>query len=391
MRIKFESNDIRNRLPYATSYPDLPKGDVPCINLGDNYHYMITGTSTKGGMRRSAAKVIMAAMRKVNPDYKMDSDTARLAMIGGVKGSGEAAHPNPKILQEVRRRNPLLELHGSGAPAMTSGCGIFGIMISQTTIHGDATHFGKVVFDKATRLPVIRRSLLNDPSISITDDISDPDKMMDDADLNRRRSKANKAIEVWKKMNNKSRRGDSLQKREQTALDNAKVELESEFKTTFETPEQAEAAYADMIKTMTASGTSDVSEANLHSFVFVPPDTVWNHKMELMHPSKIAIGLFMEAWNHKTRFHPYIGGNSARGCGGFLEGTYTVQRQEGDLEWIDDCIVSVTPDRGLGLSQLSNSSPSVIKEAWDEWKQFDITQCEFDFKEIDRILREGTE
>lgn len=390
MRIVFETNDTRNRMPFATSYPDLTKGDVPYVNVGDQICYMITGTMFKGGLRRAAAKVCIAALRRIDAEYKMDVDTARLSMIGGIKGSGSAAHPNPKILEEVRRKNPIMELHGSGAPAMTAGCGMFGLMYSTTAVKGELNNYGKINFDRSTRLPVIRRSLLNDPSVNVMTDIANPEKMMGDADMNRRRSRAAKDIDNWRKLEGKLGRGETLQKREINLLANAKTALAVEFGQECTTLADAEIAYAAFTKGMTESGTADVSEANLHSFVFVPPDTVWKHMFELHHPSETAIGLFMESWHHKTCFSPFIGGNVARGCGGYMEGTYTVRRQEG-TEWITDCLITVRPDYGVSVASVSNSGPSVVQQAWDKWKDVDISQFVFDYKAIQSILNESPE
>jgi hypothetical protein len=389
MRIIFETTDTRNRLPFATSYPDLPKGDVPYINVGDSLHYMITATSFKGALRRAATMVCIQEQRKLNPQYKMDSDTARLSLLGGVKGSGASAHPNPRILESVRAKNPLMELHGSGAPAMTSGCAMFGLMISTTAIHGSLNNYGKVVFDNDTRLPIIRRSLLNDSSIDVANDISDPAKLMDDAEQNRRRSTARREIDIWRRLEAKQNRTEPLTKREITTLANAKISLKAELGVDFVTIEDAQAAYEAFTSSMTASGTSDVSEANLHSFVFVPPDTVWRHMFELNHPSPTALGLFLESWNHKTTLNPYIGGNIARGCGGYLEGTYIVKRQEEDGEWIQDCVISVKPNEGISLMNESNSS--IVRSGWDAWRSVDITKFVFDYKEIRRILEEKPE
>jgi hypothetical protein len=249
--------------------------------------------------------------------------------------------------------------------------------------------YGNVEFDKDTRLPIIRRSLLNDSSIDVSSDISDPDKLMVDAELNRQRAKASKDIETWRKLDQKVARGDALVKREITTMTNLRVSLKAELGQDFETVEDAQTAYDTLVTNMQAAGTSNVSEANLHSFVYVPPDTVWRHLIELHHPSDTALGLFMEAWNHKTCFNPHIGGNIARGCGGYLEGTYTVKRQEGN-EWITDCVVTVKPDEGVSLSRVSNTG-SVVRSAWDAWKSVDITQFVFDYNEIRRLLNETTE
>lgn len=387
MRVKFETSDTVNLLPFSSANPDLPKGEVPYMPYGDELRYAIYGTLQKSGIRRAGLKVVVAQKRKLDPTYKMDIDTLRLGAIGGVKGSGASAHPNPAILEEVRRLNPHLELFGSGAPAMTGGCVIMGIMTSATKIRATPNNFGKIEFDKNTRLPIIRRSLLNDPSVNVND-IADPEKMMGDAVQNRKRSQATKDIETWRKLEIKQRK-EPLKGRDQGLLTTAKANLTEHFGTAFERIEDAIAALEAFKSGMVAGGTADVAEANLHSVVVVPANTVWRHTFELHHPSMTAIGLFMEAWNHKTTFNPYIGGNIARGCGGYLHGTYEVSRQENDnAEWVHDCHVEVRPDEGVIVT---GSNDSLIHDAWQAWKTVDITKYVFDFAEIQRILNEGSE
>jgi hypothetical protein len=385
MRISFETNNTVNMMPFASSNPDLPKGEVPYMPYGDELRYAIYGTLLKSGIRRAGAKIMVGMKRQLDPTFKMDIDTVRLLLIGGVKGSGASAHPNPTVLKEVRKGNPHLELFGSGAPAMTGGCLIMGIMMSTTVILATVNQFGRVEFNKNTKLPIIRRSLLNDPSVNMSD-ISDPEKMMGDAALNRIRSICQKEINTWSRLHAKSQR-EPLTKRELAMVQTAKETLKAQLGHEYLTVEEATTGFDAFRENMMAGGTSDVAEANLHSVVVVPPNTVWKHKFELLHPSALAVGLFMEAWNHKTLFAPYIGGNISRGCGGYLHGTYTVKRQPDDSgEWIEDCTVEVRPDHGIILDGFGSS---YLRTCWEEWKEADINTMTFDFGEISRILNES--
>jgi len=145
-RIKFETDDLTNDLPISITQPDLAPGEPPHIYVGDQLHYAIYGTTNRGGPRREGAKDFLSKLRRIYPDFKWDLDTLRLLYLGGVKGSGASAHPNPISQAEARRLNPHLELYGSGAPAMMGGCLLMGIMISERPARATMNQFGKLEF-----------------------------------------------------------------------------------------------------------------------------------------------------------------------------------------------------------------------------------------------------
>jgi hypothetical protein len=382
MRFQFISESIINQKPYASVWPDLPAGSPPVIRANGRLHPLITASSFRGALRRSAAKHALWRTREINPTFKYSSESLRMNAIGGVKGSTKSIHPDPNQVRLIRELDPNIDIFGCGDPAMISGALLAGLTLGIEP-PDYRENFGTTTFDPSTRLPIIRRSLLQDATFD-QNDVSDPEKMMEDAVRNRTRVAISKCVTEWKRLNRKTSKG-PLSAREQKILEDVRAELNEAIGREVTDVEDAAVALEEFKTGMLAEGTSDVAEANLHPLMIIPQGTEWTHQFELHHPTMPGLGLFMAAWDDKYCFSPFIGANSARGCGGYLHSVYQVSRQE-DRTWIPDCTISVKPDEGVTFD---GAEDSIVKSAFDEWKVADISRFSFDFNEIKRILEGG--
>ena len=371
--------------PIHLSFPDpRDKGEPSCIISHGTRRYMVTATTLRGGYRRYAAKNILAMRRRQeNTPVSFTSETARVLLIGGVKGSGDSAHLTPEQLQQIRTNNPLLDVFGMGDPVMFGGTLFMGFMISDQEIHTKA-QYDKVTVDPETTLPIIRRSLLTDPTLSMSD-ISDPETMMGDAAANRRRSQITTAVKLWERLSRKQTRN-TLSTREAKQVADAKETIKRETDQEFETADEARHHLDTVVLVqMRAEGRKDVSEQNIQSTAFIPAGVQFSHKMELHNTTRPGVGLFLHAMHDKYCFNPIIGGLAARGCGGYPTFTYNVRRQEG-YTWHNDCTLVIRPNTGL---EFSNDRDSVLKQAFDEWESIDIKKYHFDYDYLKGIITNG--
>lgn len=387
LRFMFEG-EIMPSAPVHLSFPDRgDKSEPPTIIMNGTKHYMITGTSVRGGLRRYGAKNILRKQRQQHNDGTMafTSETARVLMIGGVKGSDDSAHLTPVQIQKIREKNPQLDVFGMGDPLMMRGTFLCGFVVSDDEVHRRVAFGDREVIEPATTLPIVRRSLLRDGSLNLGD-IADPETMMDDAKANRRRSQITNAIKVWNQKDRKKGRRETLTARDLSQITEAKEVLKRETDQTFETVADAQ-HYLDtvVLPAMRAAGQKDVSEQNLQSVSFIPAGTLMRHRMELHHTTRAGVGLFLWALHDKYVFEPTIGGMSARGCGGYLSSTYTVRRQEG-YEWVNDCTLMVEPDHGISFENADNSE---LRKCFEEWDNADIRQYNFDFDYLRRLIVNG--
>jgi hypothetical protein len=386
LRFAFDGEVIPTA-PIHLSFPDRgDKSEPPMIIMNGTKHYMVTGTSVRGGLRRYAAKNILRKQRQQHNDGSIafTSETARVLMIGGVKGSDDSAHLTPLQIQKIREKNPQLDVFGMGDPLMMRGTFLCGFMVSDEEVYR-RIHFNAEAVEPATTLPIIRRSLLRDGSLSVGD-IADPETMMDDAKANRRRSQIANAIKTWGRLDRKQSKREQLTTRDMTNLTEAKDILKRETGEDFKTVADAQHHLETVvIPAMRAAGQKDVSEQNLQSVSFIPAGTVLRHRMELHHTTRAGVGLFLWAWHDKYMFDPVIGGMAARGCGGYCTMRYLVRRQHG-YDWVNDCTMIVEPDKGVTFENADNSE---LKACFQEWQSADIRKYSFDFEYLRKLIANG--
>ena len=387
-RFWFQAQKVVATAPVFVSYPDpRPSGLPSCIYHYGDIYYAIMATLLRGGGRRACVKIIFNALQQRNPGFKFDSKTARLGILGGVKGTEQAKYLDPQTLQEIRELFVLLDVYGAGDPIMFGGTLGMGIMISKTPILKSATtDYGKMIVEATTTLPIIRRTILSDSTLSSAD-ISDPEVLLEDADVNRRRSRLENAVKLWLKLERKHIKN-GLSPREDRQLQDAKDLLSTEAGQQLISHDDAQTFVDTMKRDMEKAGKKTVSEGIPHSMPFIPAGTEFNHEFHLFHTTTMGSGLFMAGWNYKYLFNPIFGGMFARGGGGFLECEYNVLRQLDDGQWVSDCTVIAKPNFGV---KIENGANSALQDAWKQWREADITKFKFSFAELNRIVMNGDE
>ena len=386
LRFAFDG-EVVPTAPIHLSFPDRgDKSEPPMIIMNGAKHYMVTGTSVRGGLRRQAAKNILNKQRKQRNDNRIafTSETARVLMIGGVKGSDDSAHLTPQLIQRIREKNPQLDLFGMGDPLMMRGTLLCGFMVSDEEVFR-RLYGNSEGIEPTTTLPIVRRSLLRDGSLELGD-IADPETMMDDAKANRRRSQITTAIKQWTRLERKQAKKEQLTARELAAITEAKETLKRETEIDFETVADAQHHLDSVVlPAMRAAGQKDVSEQNLQSVSFIPAGMMLRHRMELYHSTRAAVGLFIWALHDKYVFNPVIGGMSARGCGGYCSSRYTVRRQNG-YEWVNDCTLVIEPDVGV---KFENDRNSELRKCYEEWDSANVNNYNFDFEYLRKLIANG--
>lgn len=371
LRLRFEATHLMNRLPISITLPDR-KGEPPFHMAGGDKHYIVRAATPRGTVRRHATKVI--AMRRLrshnrsnDTDVRFDSQTARLLMIGGVKGEGKAPQLSPQQYEQIRETNPLLELFGMGDPAFMSGVIYMSHMESVEP------------FTDPEYLNIIRRGLHNDMSIPI----SDPETIEEYSRYNRMRSRLTDAEKLLGPL---ERNKTKLDERRRKNYDNILASLNEEFGQQFKNHEDVEKYLAKVKEEMDEKGHATVSEQNLQGIYVLPGRTEMNHRMDLMWVSRFGCGLFIDALHSKWMYDPFIGGLPARGCGGLIDATYDVSRLE-DQRWVKDCTMSLKPDEGVIFS---NDENSVVKACFEEWLEADIGRFDFSFNKLRQIIESGS-
>lgn len=380
-RFLFKGESIISTAPLHISYPS-PRNDksMPSyVIVGNQPYYAYMASAPRAGIRRQAAKHVVGRLRKFDPNAALTAEDARLLMIGGVKDSGtQGGYPTPQQLEMIRKRFPILDMFGMGDPLMFGGTLYMGIMTSVEAIALTHAAYGKPIVDPGTTIPIVRRALIQDPTI--INFISDPDTLQEDATANRQRSQIKTAIDTWKKI---ARKRGNLLTRDNTAMVEARQLLASESGQTFAAVEAAEVWFDQYKQDMQSGGRKTVSEQNIQSTAFIPAQTSFNHIFEFHYSTAAAIGLFMAAWHDKYLFDPSIGGLVARGCGGYLNMRYAVSRQLDDGSLVDDCVIEIKPN--IGIKFVSNKN-SLLRELWDAWMTGDIRDYAYDFKSLMKII-----
>jgi hypothetical protein len=178
-----------------------------------------------------------------------------------------------------------------------------------------------------------------------------------------------------------SRRKDKMTEKDKRNLETAVAAFSRETGIPFTSVDDAEKTVEEFKSKMSEEGRKTVSEANLQRAGIIPAGTSFHHLIDLGHNGGVSVaaaGLFMAAWDHKWKFHPMIGGMAARGCGGLLEGEYSVLRLE-DGDWIDDCTVVLRPYEGVSICSRGDSQ---LIRCTHYWKNSNDSAFKFDFQSL---------
>lgn len=386
LRFLFEGIAIPTA-PVHISIPNRDETKPPLIFANGQECYLITATGLRGGIRRYCAKHLLRMWRKAGLITALQADILRLLMIGGVKDDRTSRAINPVERELIRNLYPLIDVFGAGDPIFIGGTLFMGLMISSEVVR--TSRGAGWLVDPATTLPIVRRPILNDPTLSPSD-ITNPETLLTDAAANRRRSQVENALATWGKLDKRTgrRAAEPLSPRDLRTLAAAKEVIKTEAKASKElTFAEAEQFFASLKVEMSAAGQKTNSEQTLHSFGVIPTGTQMNHKLELHFTTPAGVGLFMAGWHDKTCFDPVTGGLVARGCGGFLESNYIVKRQE-DYDWIDDCTLVIKPNYGI---EFHNAEHSVLKAMYQQWQEIDIARFAYDIAGLNRIINGGDE
>lgn len=371
-RFHFKSESIIPAAPIVESFPAPRKtGDAPLITFGNERYYLYTASAFRGKTRRRVFKNIANKLQAVRPEFRFSSADMRLMVIGGVKSSGRSEHLAPAKSEQVRKLRPDLEIYGMNDPTFMGGCLAAGLTTSIAPAPERA--------DSDSTIPIIRRSLLTDRILQDIE-LSDKGSMEELSGLNHQRSKVEEAIKRLSRLERKGERSSREDRDYTQAL--ATVSEVAGYQIT--TVDEAEVFIKQMKDRMKEEGHSDVSEANIQTAFPIPGQTPMRNEMYLNQISMEGAGLFLWGWHDAWCFDPAIGGMSARGAGGYLTSVYTVERQEG-YEWIADCTLRIVPDTGI---EFIGATGSNLLEAFELWRDIDITQYDFTFNALKTFIGE---
>lgn len=350
-RFLFESSSIVNNSPVSLSFQNKDSKIPPTIQQGGKEVYMITASSVRGALRRRVFFNHFFRVAKMNPGFQVSSEDYRLFTLGGVRGSGAAPQPNPLIVEEVRQRFPLLSVFGFNTPFFMGGHLAMGMMTGEQPVL------------KYETLPIIRRSMLTDRSLP-PQTINDWDRANADQQANRLRSQADRTMKEMERQ--AKRRGGDVTKLLASASE--------QFGQPFADVESFKTFVAELKAKMVSAGQADVSEANLQEAGIIPPGQSMRHMIDLGQAaglSPVAIGMFLAGWHDRYKIDPVTGGLASRGCGGYLQGQYTVKRYNPETEQYEaDCTLVQIPYEGIRIE----GNHSRLADCWQEWDESDPMQ-----------------
>jgi len=85
----------------SITLPNEQNGVV--LYWGNAEFWNIRGASLRGNWRHSCSEQVLKRLKKVNPDYRISTATARLLALGGVKSSGASRLMTPcRSIRPVR-------------------------------------------------------------------------------------------------------------------------------------------------------------------------------------------------------------------------------------------------------------------------------------------------
>jgi hypothetical protein len=346
------------------------------INWGSAEHWNIRSSTLRGGWRHSCSQRVFQRLRKVDPTFRMSTETARLLSLGGVKSSGASKLMTPLQIAKARRLNPLIEMFGCNDPAFFSGHTYVAHMISEDPIDRSRSN------SRAYNLQVVRTPLSRGPFTA--DDLSDPERIDEFGEANRYRSQLDglckRALSVESRL---ARKPDAKLTKERGDIFAALKELTGQdFANAIEVKQYLEKE----LESMRQRGHSTVSEQTIPVGQEVIPIGVnFQHSVNIIGASRIGCGLLIDSISHKQFVNPIIGGRGAAGCGGWITSEYPVRRYEGD-DLVDDCVIILKPEHHI---EFHDAEHSVLRACYEEWRDCDIREFDFTYERLQQIANNG--
>lgn len=364
--------EATNGRQVAISLPNDQNGVT--MTWGNTEYWHIRGASLRGNWRHSCSKQVFNRMRKVMPDYKISTATARLLTMGGVKSSGASKIMTPSQIEQAKMMNPQIEMFGANDPAFFSGHTYVAHMRSEDPIDRDRSN------QRAYHMQIVRRPLSHGPFGM--DDLSDPERIAEFSEINRYRSQLENFGRSIRRMENSlARKPDARMEKQKTT---AYADLQKLTNRQFQTATEVEEFIQSELANIRAAGHSTVSEQTIPlGQEVIPSGTKMLHSMHVVGASRIAAGLLIDGISAQSFRRPFIGGRAASGCGGYITSSYTVRRLVDD-EFVDDCTIELIPEEHV---RFHNAEHSVLRECLREWQQCDIRQFDFTYEGMQQLAK----
>lgn len=362
--------EVINARQVSIALPDDQRGVV--MPWGNSEYWYIRGPSVRGCWRDTCGLHVHQRMRRINPSHKLSTATGRMLSLGGVKSTGPSRILTPILMEQAKMMNPVIEMFGCSDPTFTNSCTVVSHMQSVDPIDRSKPHLGNL-------LQVVRRTLSRGP-FSL-EDFSDPEKIGEFNEVNRYRSQLEALGKTIVHLESiLARRVDAKLERQ---LATAYADLAKLTKQTFTTAADVMEFVDSEKEAIRAAGHSTVSEQTIPiGQEVIPSGTLMNHSVHLLGASRLGCGLVMEGISQRSFLRPFVGGRVAQGAGGYLTSTYTVKRVVDD-EWVDDCTIELIPEQRI---KFHGAEHSVLKSCWEEWRDCDITQFDFTYEGMSRLV-----
>lgn len=363
--------EATNGRQISITLPNDQNGVV--LQVGNAEHWNVRAASLRGNWRHACTQQVFERLRAVHGDnYKISTATYRLLSIGGVKGSGASRIMTPMQIAQAKAMNPLIEMLGGNEPVFFGGHLYPSHMLSEAPIDRDRSN------SRAYHQQVVRRPLSHGPLKP--DDLSDPEKMVEFAEVNRLRSQLETLGKtVYRLEAQLARKSDDRLKNQ---LETAFAELKKLVGVTFKSAAEVRDYIEQHLEKMRAAGHSTVSEQTIPvGQEVIPIGTRMTHTMAWLGASRIACGLLLDGISSRNFRYPYIGGRIASGCGGYLTTRYTVRRLEKN-QWVDDCTIELIPEHHV---KFHDAEHSLLRACLDEWLDCDITKFNFNYEALAQL------
>jgi hypothetical protein len=294
-----------------------------------------------------------------------------------VKSSGVSKLMTPEQIDYAKQTNPLIELFGCNDPAFFAGSTYVEHMRSEDPIIRERRD------QRAYHLQVVRRPLSHGPFTK--DDLSDPEKIGEFSEINRRRSQLEQLAKLVRRLERQL--ASKPDEKVAAQLRSAFTELTKLTKQTFQTASEVDEFVQKELESIRAAGHSTVSEQTIPTGQeVIPSGTRMTHSLHIIGASQIGCGLLIDGISARSFRRPFIGGRAAAGCGGYITSKYTVKRLTEDDQLVDDCTIELIPEERV---KFHNAEHSVLQDCLRQWQDADIDGFDFTYEGLSKIAQGG--
>lgn len=343
-------------------------------------HYLIPGSTPRGGYRRSTfavctdtCNIVALSIRAVN-----------MNLVGGIMGSGKKKLVTPTEILNFLVQNPLIDLFGCGDPLLIPGRFYVGNIVSK---------YARI----STRRDV-RRGVRRDP-------IKDGDYPFDDISKEGQETysqtikliaerapyqKAQKAIDKAGKIKDRSERA----AKENEALEDLKKTLKAinpKIDVAKLSTDDVAHEIGRINRDIAGLGASDVSsQLPLPGYEVIPANAPMEQIMFLDEVRPERIGLVIEGM-HRKGLRPFMGGHRGHGCG-VLYQKFKVSILVDKDRYVDDCTFEIKPFVGVVISEeREGDGNSIMAKCRQAWKDCDKSSFNFEIPALfTKIVEEET-